>query len=313
MCCLFGIIDYGKSLTPVQRSRMLSILADECEARGTDATGIAYNSKGKLRIYKRPRPAHEMRFLLPQDASVVMGHTRMTTQGKASKNINNHPFPGNTGSQSFALAHNGVLYNDMQLRKSLRLPRTRIETDSFVAVQLIEQKRVLNFDSLKYMAEQVEGSFSFTVLDERNTLYLVKGENPLCVYHYPKKGIYIYASTEEILHRAVWQMWELHGRPIPVSIACGDILQIQPNGQISSSTFNTDCLLPKWFYPRSYSMCNPSYKSSHTFNDNAEQEYISELQQIAPSFGYTAEEVHGLIREGFSPEEIEEWLYDGEF
>ena len=33
------------------------------------------------------------------------------------------------------------------------------------------------FESIKYMAEKVEGSFSFSILDDRNNLYLVKGEN----------------------------------------------------------------------------------------------------------------------------------------
>lgn len=62
--------------------------------------------------------------------------------------------------------HIGVLYNDDILRKYHKLPITDIETDSYVAVQLIEQKRALNFDSLSYTAEEVEGSFCFTVLDE---------------------------------------------------------------------------------------------------------------------------------------------------
>lgn len=59
-------------------------------------------------------------------------------------------------------------------------------------------------------------------------------------------------------------------------------------------------------------MCPSVYTPASSCTDNVQQEYFSELQQIAPSFGYTAE-VHGLILEGFSPEEIEEWLYDGEF
>ena len=61
----------------------------------------------------------------------------------------------------------------MLLRKRLPLPFTKIETDSYVAVQLLEQKKTLDFASLKYMAEQVEGSFTFTVLDQRNHLYIL--------------------------------------------------------------------------------------------------------------------------------------------
>lgn len=49
------------------------------------------------------------------------------------------------------------------------------------------------------MAKTVKGSFSFTVLDEQNNLYFVRGDNPLCIIHYPKPGLYWYASTAQIL------------------------------------------------------------------------------------------------------------------
>ena len=179
MCCLFGMLDLEHHFSGKQRARILRILATASEARGTDATGIAYNSGGKLHVFKRPLPAYRVRFRIPEDALVVMGHTRMSTQGDARRNYNNHPFQSRAGSQPFALAHNWVLYNDGLLRKTKKLPQTNIETDSFVAVQLLQQQRALTFDSLKYMAEQVEGSFSFTVLDDRNDLYFVKGDNPL--------------------------------------------------------------------------------------------------------------------------------------
>lgn len=54
MCCLFGIYDYGHSLTAAQKKRLVSALAIASEDRGTDATGIAYNHNGHLTVYKRP-------------------------------------------------------------------------------------------------------------------------------------------------------------------------------------------------------------------------------------------------------------------
>ena len=117
-----------------------------------------------------------------------MGHTRMTTQGNEKFNYNNHPFYGHV-DENFAFAHNGVLYNDKELRAEKHLPKTKIETDSYVAVQLIEQQGKLNFDALKNMAESVQGSFCFTVLDENNTLYIVKGSNPMCLLHFVGFGL----------------------------------------------------------------------------------------------------------------------------
>ena len=175
MCCLFGILDYKHSLSAKQLNKMVSVLSKACEVRGTDATGISYNYNNKLCIFKRPFPAHRMHYRIPEGVHYVMGHTRMSTQGSEKFNYNNHPFLGKTENTDFALAHNGVLYNDFYLQRSEKLPQTEIETDSYVAVQLIEKKQTLDTDSLKFMAEQLEGSFTITVLDENNNLNIIKG------------------------------------------------------------------------------------------------------------------------------------------
>ena len=74
-------------------------------------------------------------------------------------NFNNHPFYGKA-DVPFALAHNGVIYNDERVMEVERLPSTRIKTDSYIAVQLIESKKKLDFECLKYMAEQLHGSMT---------------------------------------------------------------------------------------------------------------------------------------------------------
>ena len=51
------------------------------------------------------------------------------------------------------------------------------------------------------MAEKVEGSFVFTVLDKDNSIWFVVGDNPLCVMFYD--GFLLYASTQEILCKAI--------------------------------------------------------------------------------------------------------------
>ena len=127
MCCLFGIMDYGHKLSRKEKTKILSVLSVACEERGTDATGIAYNSGGSLKVYKRPLPAHLLWFKVYEDTNLVMGHTRMTTQGSERFNQNNHPFSGQAGTTSFALAHNGVLNNDKRLRRQYDLPPTKIE------------------------------------------------------------------------------------------------------------------------------------------------------------------------------------------
>lgn len=308
MCCLFGIHDYGHSLTPKQKNRLLSILGTACEARGTDATGIAYSAGDKLCIYKRPCPAHWMHFQVPPTTNVIMGHTRMTTQGNERKNHNNHPFPGYVTDRQFALAHNGMLYNDLQLRKQYKLPATKIETDSYIAAQLIESCGELNFGSLQYMAEKLEGSYTFTVLSDKDELYFIKGDNPMCLYHYPERGLYVYASTEEILRKALWQLPFSLGTPVRMDLTCGDILRIDRHGHQDRSTFDTSKLFRRMYEPW---MDFGFHSVISNVSADVKNSYLDDLKSIAMFYGFYPEEIDGLIAEGFTTDDIEEMLYCG--
>ena len=230
----------------------------------------------------------------------------MTTQGRASRNKNNHPFFGRTGGVPFALAHNGMLFNDTQLRRTLNLPKTKIETDTYIAVQLLEQRGTLNFDSLRYMAEQVEGSFTFTVLDRNNNLYIVKGDNPMCLYWFPQYGVYLYNSTEEILSKALQRSRLSLGPHTRISLNCGEILQISPSGELSRSEFDN----PYLYHPRWSPYCWPdqltfSQRTPHPMEDS----YLNVIKSVAMAFGYAPEDIEQLCALGFTPEEIEEYLY----
>ena len=303
MCCLFGFIDYVGALSVRQKNYLIRELSIASEARGTDATGIAYNTSRGLQIYKRPVAAHRLHLHIPSEAHVVMGHTRMVTQGSAKKNYNNHPFFGHVKEESFALAHNGVLWNDLELRHAKHLPRTKVQTDSYIAVQLLEQKKSLDFDSLRYMAEQVEGSFSFTVLDEQNALWLVKGDNPLTIVHFPAVGVYVYASTAEILNKALARCGNWLGREEKGDIAMGDIIKIDSNGRITRGTFDASKFyLSSWGY-----WDTPLYpKLPHS-----EEEHLSLLKSVAKAFGFTGEMIDRLLDQGFTTDDIEEILYEG--
>ena len=238
MCALFGWLDY-KGIVPYKTLKKLTqALANAAEERGTDASGISYIKDGKVTIYKRPKPAHKLRFNIPDGTKAVMGHTRMTTQGNEKFNYNNHPFPGNA-DKDFAFAHNGVLFNDSTLRKEKHLSPTHIETDSYVAVQLIEQQGRLDFDSLKSMAEDVQGNFTFTVLDEDNSLYIIKGSSPMFLIHFKAMGLYVYASTESIMKNALKKVFLNKFFYEKIDTVDGDIIRIDCNGILSRSEFDT--------------------------------------------------------------------------
>ena len=153
MCAVFGYLDYKGKVSNAILKKLIQNLSIAAEVRGTDATGISYVNHGKVVTFKKAKPAHKMKLYFPRNTRAVIGHTRMTTQGSEKYNHNNHPFDGRCGTETFALAHNGVLSNDAELKAKYHLPKTPIETDSYVAVQLLEQEKQLHTESIKRMAE----------------------------------------------------------------------------------------------------------------------------------------------------------------
>ena len=299
MCGLFGFSRYGEPIKNL--SVITNSLAEQSAVRGTDATGIAFNEE-KMKIVKEGKSAYEMDFKHHDSTLALIGHTRHSTKGTEKKNQNNHPFPGKVSGLQFALAHNGVLSNDDILRKTLNLPKTKIETDSYVAAQLLMSRKSLDFESLRYMAEQVHGSFAFSILDENNNLYLIKGDSPLSILHFPKSQIYVYASTEAILYKALVDtplFKELKkGDYEEIPIASGEILLIAPNGTLERSRFHfSDYGLRNWW---EYGI------SKH---DDATEEYIEDLKYMASFQGIPPEYVDELLAEGFGLDEVEDYLY----
>lgn len=237
MCAIFGLIDYKGYLLAEQRLKLVSALAQECESRGSDATGIAYVHNGRMCVHKAGIPASKFQFYLPMDARIIMGHTRAATQGDARCNCNNHPFMGRAGALSFALAHNGIIQNDVQLRQDYNLTDTKIETDSYVAVQLLESFASLADNSLRSMAESLLGSFMITILDQNDTFYFLKGGNPITLYHFEEEGYYVYASTEGLLRTALASCNLLGTSAKQIHLEDGDILKVSRSGRRNISKF----------------------------------------------------------------------------
>ena len=295
MCCLFGFYHYGGGEID-KLSRLTNLLAENATVRGTDAAGIAYNDRGKLIIHKEAKAAYNIDFKHPESAVCVTGHTRHATQGDKKKNYNNHPFAGACKNLKFALSHNGVLINDADLKKQYHLPKTKIATDSYISVQLLEKKKQLNVDSVKFMAESISGSFAFSILDSADTLWLIRGDSPLSLVHLPKYRLYVYASTDEILYKTLVDTKLFNEIKIgsfeEITVRPGDILRILSNGKILTDTFSyTD------------------HSDFHWWDCSLKDDYIEDLKSVAAYQGYSPEVVDALLDEGFMPEEIEDYIY----
>lgn len=157
------------------------------------------------------------------------------------------------------------------------------------------------------MAEKTDGSFSYSLLDEENNIYLVKGDSPLSILHFQKLKMYVYASTDEILYKALVDYQPLfkalkNGDFEEIDISEGNILKIFSNGILEKNKFDYSyyCGRNWWDFG-----IKP-YHSSVSTQDS----YIKELKSIACYQGFSSETVDELIASGFSLDEIESYLYE---
>ena len=147
----------------------------------------------------------------------------------------------------------------------------------------------------------MEGSFVFTILRNDNTLFLVKGNNPLTLYHFPKLGIYVYASTKSILDNALKKV-NLNDKCCEVGVLESEIIEITSNGNLSRSTFTMQDYIHSLFNPYNWDY------AKWWMEDEREEL----LLEYCGTFGVSEEEVELLLEVGYDPDEIEELLMDTE-
>ena len=77
----------------------------------------------------------------------------------------------------------------------------------------------------------------WSILNEENSLYIVKGSNPMCLIHFEALGLYIYASTESLVKNALKKVGLHKFAYERVETDEGDILRIDKHGAIERAEF----------------------------------------------------------------------------
>ncbi len=153
-------------------------------------------------------------------------------------------------------------------------------------------------------ASAVRGSFTFTILDEWNSLYFVKGSSPLYLIYFPDFGLYVYASTAGIMHKALKAVSLNHLNYEMIEVQDGEILRISKNGSLSRDAFT---LAPSYSFGR-YSGSIFGWEDNYP---ESTDDYAI-LLEMCGYFGVAPEEVQRLIDLGFSYDEIEMMLWEPE-
>lgn len=206
-----------------------------------------------------------------------------------------------TDASGVAYVHNGVIYNDEELRRSHRLPPTRVETDSYAAVQILERGGKLTMDSLRRMTEALQGAFTITVLDASNTMYFVKGNNPLTIRLYPQLGCYLYASTSEILNMA---LTALGLSRLAYTDVQGDIMAVDARGQRAVSRFDDTHIQPQFY--DGWGWYGPVY-------GREPDGYLETVIEYGKRRGVSERELRLLVDAGYDALDLEEMIHDSRF
>ncbi|AEG16388.1 Glucosamine--fructose-6-phosphate aminotransferase (isomerizing) [Desulfofundulus kuznetsovii DSM 6115] len=156
------------------------------EYRGYDSAGIAVLEDGVIKVHKQAGKlvglAEKLQGYNGQ-ARTGIGHTRWATHGRPS-DTNAHPH--NDCSGRFAVVHNGIIENYLELREWLgsRGHQFTSETDTEVLPHLVEHFYQGNLvEAVRRVVEHIRGSYAMVVLsaDEPDKLVAVRQDSPLVV------------------------------------------------------------------------------------------------------------------------------------
>ena len=198
-----GIIGY------VGREQAAPILLqglEKLEYRGYDSAGVAVydgtsieiaKAKGKLRVL-----ADKIRGGADIPGTVGIGHTRWATHGRPS-DLNAHPQV--SGSEKFAVVHNGIIENYSVLRDFLleRGFHFVSDTDTEVVAQMIEFFYEGDFPAaVAKTLRRIEGSYALAILckDFPDRILAVCKDSPLAV-GFGKDENFIVSDIPAVLSR----------------------------------------------------------------------------------------------------------------
>ncbi len=184
MCGIVGYIG-NKKAVPVLINGLLSL-----EYRGYDSAGIAVlnqsNNEYELKVVKdkgRVKSLEDNPELETLLGTVGIAHTRWATHGVPSKE-NSHPHLDN--SKQFAVVHNGIIENYVELRKMLQDNGYTLysETDTEVIPNLIHMNYNGNIlEAVSKTMKKLKGSYAIEVISPLfpDKIIVAKKDSPLVI------------------------------------------------------------------------------------------------------------------------------------
>jgi len=182
-CGIFGIHGHHES----EKLTYFGLYA--LQHRGQESAGIAVVRDGKILSHKGMGLVSDVfveNHLDQLQGTSAIGHVRYSTTGSSILN-NAQPFVVHHRKRSYAVAHNGNLFNAHTLKQELEEAGSIFQTtmDSEILLHLIVKNLKHGFEqALVKTVERLKGAFSFLVLTNKGELIGIKDPNgfrPLCL------------------------------------------------------------------------------------------------------------------------------------
>lgn len=176
---------------------------EKLEYRGYDSSGVASVCGNRLRLKKKKGRLQGLRDELeadPIEGRVVIGHTRWATHG-APSDVNAHPHLDDKGE--FAVVHNGIIENYLELKKELQDKGHRFlsDTDTEIVAHLLADCDTGDFVSTVFEAKKrLRGAYALGIVSRKHpdTLIALRQESPLIIGK-GKDGNFIASDIPAIL------------------------------------------------------------------------------------------------------------------
>jgi glucosamine--fructose-6-phosphate aminotransferase (isomerizing) len=178
-----GIVGY---IGPKQAQNVLLEGLEKLEYRGYDSAGVAIYNGDAIGVKKTKGRLADLVVHLDQKAlpgQLGIGHTRWATHGKPSDE-NSHPHID--GEEQFAVVHNGIIENYIELKEELMQKGHRFtsETDTEVVAKLMSEMYDGNLIStVKKVIARLTGAYALGIISnyEPDKLVAVRFASPLVV------------------------------------------------------------------------------------------------------------------------------------
>lgn len=175
-----GIVGY------IGKNKPASFVVDKLkklEYRGYDSSGIANLKDSEFKIIKSVGKIANLEEKLGDNNIVncAIAHTRWATHGKPTE-TNAHPHVSSNGE--WAIVHNGIVENYLELKKSLKQgDLIKSDTDTAVVAELLSENRVSDINNFIKTCLKLKGSYALGCIkkDLNNTIFIARNKSPLYV------------------------------------------------------------------------------------------------------------------------------------